>query len=202
MSITGIIYKITSPQTDKVYIGSTSNSIDKRFDQHKRGYTLYKSGKATYISSYEILKFDDAIIEVLEEGEFEDKKEMLMKERKHIEATSNNNVNKISPIKTKEEYKAFFKEYGKEYRKTNKESIKLYTKNYTVNNKDKRYKYAMDNKEKFSNHAKEVVNCECGSSITRRNKASHNKSKRHINYITIQNTINIKDSEVIINNGK
>ena len=53
----GYIYIIRSKQTDKVYIGSTVQSLKIRFSFHK----LQKD-----CSSVEILKYDDATIEVLE----------------------------------------------------------------------------------------------------------------------------------------
>ena len=176
MSIIGRIYKISSPQSEKIYIGSTIYSINNRLKQHKRAYKRYQDDKkGSHITSFELLMYDDVKIELLEENKFKDKNEMHTKERFYIEST-NNTVNKNRPIITKEELKVCYAENKKLYR--------------------------INNKEKINERANEKFNCDCGGKYCRSFRASHNKSKRHINYITIQNTINIKDSEVIINNGK
>ena len=60
------IYTIRSNNTDKFYIGSTYQPLSKRFYDHKRNYKKY-SGTNEYCSSFEILKFDDAYIEILED---------------------------------------------------------------------------------------------------------------------------------------
>ena len=176
MTITGRIYKISSPQIDKIYIGSTTKALSVRFIEHRSAFKRYqRHRKGNNISSFEILKYKDAIIELLEENEFEDKNKMHIKERFYIESAKNT-VNINRPLITKEEWKEQNISNGKLYR--------------------------IKNKEKINERANEKFNCDCGGKYCRSFRASHNKSKRHINYITIQNTINIKDSEVIINNGK
>ena len=60
------IYAIRSNKTDKFYIGSTYRPISKVLDEHKRNYIKY-SGIKDYCSSFEIIKFDDAFIEILED---------------------------------------------------------------------------------------------------------------------------------------
>ena len=54
MSHKGLIYKIVSKQTDKIYIGSTTKSLAVRLYYH------YKD--KTNITSKYILKYDDATI--------------------------------------------------------------------------------------------------------------------------------------------
>jgi hypothetical protein len=90
----GTIYKLTSPQTESVYVGSTTESIKSRMSKHKTNYKRYTNGKHNYVSSYEILKHNDAIIELLEQKEYKDKKEMFERERffmNSIENTVNKN---------------------------------------------------------------------------------------------------------------
>jgi hypothetical protein len=41
----GKIYKLTSSQTDKVYIGSTIRSLNVRFSNHKSHYKSWKKVK-------------------------------------------------------------------------------------------------------------------------------------------------------------
>ena len=59
----GKIYKITSFQTDDIYIGSTCNPyLSTRFSKHKNNYKSYLNGDFNYISSFEIMKYPDAKI--------------------------------------------------------------------------------------------------------------------------------------------
>ena len=89
----GRIYKLTSPQSELVYVGSTTASIKKRLSHHKTNYKRYTNGKHGYISSHEILKHGDANIELIEQKEYKDKKEMLERERFFMDSIENT-VNK------------------------------------------------------------------------------------------------------------
>jgi len=66
MAVIGYIYAIVSDMTDKVYIGSTKLSLNTRFSLHKSKLKLYNKGKYHYVTSYEILAFPDARIDLLE----------------------------------------------------------------------------------------------------------------------------------------
>ncbi len=173
MTITGRIYKILSLQTEKVYVGSTTKTLQQRFKQHRNAFKRYQQAGKGNISSFEILKFEDVMIELLEEKEFEDKNEMHIKERFYIESM-NNTVNKNRPLITKEEWKE-----------------------QNINNSKS---YKINNKEKVNAKAREKYVCNCGGKYTRSYKSDHNKSKRHINFITLNTTINIKHSDVNIIN--
>ena len=80
----GKIYIIKSEQTKKCYVGSTTKIIDNRLSQHKDAYKLYLNGKDTYRASYEIVKYDDAVIEVLENYKCETKAELRRREQDYI----------------------------------------------------------------------------------------------------------------------
>ena len=60
------IYTIRSHQTEKYYIGSTYQPLYKRFYEHKNNFRNFWITKK-YGSSYEILQYEDAYIEILEE---------------------------------------------------------------------------------------------------------------------------------------
>ena len=71
----GRIYKLTSPQTNQCYIGSTTRSLEQRLKEHNnKKCHQYKNGKTNYFSSHAIVKFDDARIELLEQKKYKDKK--------------------------------------------------------------------------------------------------------------------------------
>lgn len=61
----GKIYAIRSPQTNKIYIGSTTQSLRKRFSLHKcDNYNPKRNDKVC--TSKDIMDFEDAYIELLE----------------------------------------------------------------------------------------------------------------------------------------
>lgn len=61
-----LIYKLTDRKTDNMYIGRTSLPLKKRCSLHVSNYKRFKKGKASYCSSFEILKNDDWIAEMWE----------------------------------------------------------------------------------------------------------------------------------------
>ena len=100
--------------------------------------------------------------------------------------------NKIHVLEKQKEYRQTNKEKinekDKEYRQTNKERISERKKNHYQANKDKinekMKEHYQANKEKISETGKEKIICEiCNIEITRRSKAGHLKSQRHINNI-------------------
>lgn len=81
----GKIYKILSDNTDKIYIGSTINELQHRFKDHQRGFKKWKEdNEKGYCSSYEILKYNDARIELLEQYPCAEKYELISKENYHM----------------------------------------------------------------------------------------------------------------------
>ena len=71
----GKIYQIWSPNTDKVYIGSTVQPLHKRFHDHKTKLT----GKM-YTTAREVLKCGEAKIELIEDYPCEKKSELNRRE--------------------------------------------------------------------------------------------------------------------------
>jgi hypothetical protein len=138
----GKVYKLVSFQNDKVYVGSTCESLSLRKAKHKHDFKRYLLGNYNYVSSFEIVKYDDADIILLENCPCETKEELHARERFHIEAI-NNCVNRHMPNRKRpESYKL--------YRQANIEAIKQHknTKNdcsicsgkYTTSNKAHHYK--------------------------------------------------------------
>ena len=149
--IKGYIYTIRSHQTDKYYIGSTTQILCKRLQDHR---CRYKKNKK-YMTSFEIIKYNDHYIELLENYECSDKNELRKREgelqREHkdnivncrIECRSQkqyviDNKEKIS--KTLKQYNEKNKELLIERRKQkylkNREKIKKRSSEYRKNNKE------------------------------------------------------------------
>ena len=149
----GKIYKLVSFQTDKIYIGSTCEKLTVRKAKHKSDYKRFLDGKRCSITSFEILKYDDVDIILLEKCPCENKEELHRKERFYIENT-NNCVNKYIPTRT-----------DKEYYEDNREKIK---------------EYREQNKEKIQQQKKIKIICDCGSQINTSEKARHKRTKKHI----------------------
>ena len=62
------IYKLISPSNpDKIYVGSTCLALKIRFQNHKAFYSRCLKINSGYSTSFEILKFDDAQIELIKE---------------------------------------------------------------------------------------------------------------------------------------
>ena len=156
----GIIYKIVNNENDKIYIGSTCRYIRKRLWDHRKKYNQWIKNKSPYITSFEILKYENVDIVLLEKYPCKSKLELHTRERYHIE--NNNCVNKIIPTQT-----------DKEYRKKNKDKLNDYNKQYRLNNKNKCHE-----------HKNEKFKCDiCDGSYSRSNKSAHLKTKKHLNFV-------------------
>ena len=97
------IYKLTSTQTDKVYIGKTKQTLNTRFSNHKCYYKKWiNSDEETQkriksCTAFQVLKFDDCVIHVLESNINAD--QSTERERYWIESTENT-CNKNIPGRT------------------------------------------------------------------------------------------------------
>ena len=60
------IYKLTSSQTDQVYVGKCK-SLKDRFKSHKCDYKSWLEGRRDFRSSYFLTEYDDVKIEFIEE---------------------------------------------------------------------------------------------------------------------------------------
>ena len=72
------IYKIVSSLTDKIYIGSTKQKLEKRLSGHVSKYKAWsklKNNNLPYITSFDIVQLDDYEIELIETFTCETNKE-------------------------------------------------------------------------------------------------------------------------------
>jgi hypothetical protein len=97
----GMIYKLVSNHTDKVYVGSTTRPLRKRKWDHKNSYK--NSTKRSYYTAFEIAKYDDFDIILLEGYPCDSKQQLHARERYWIEQLDC--VNKTIPTRTHEEYR-------------------------------------------------------------------------------------------------
>ena len=146
---TGYIYVLKSNQSELIYVGSTRKTIQERFMRHKRHYREYLNNNMNYISSFELIKYDDCYIELIKEI-YCSKKQLMELENEEINKTKNC-VNIVQAIRSIEQKKLYhikydqqehIKQYQKQYIKTHKyyenhkEEMKIYNKQYYENHKE------------------------------------------------------------------
>ena len=204
----GKIYMITTNKIYEVYIGSTIQTLEERLSSHKSDYKRWLKGEERYCTSFEILQYDDCEILLVEDYPCETEKELRLKEGEYI--CEMDCVNKVIPGRSRKEYckeyyqknkeyhKEYYKEYYKEYKQRQevKEKLKIYSKEYYQKNKEKKKQYTIDNKEKLKAYHKEYFSnpeviekrnqkiiCICSGTYSKKNKAKHYKTRKHIQYI-------------------
>jgi len=198
----GYVYKICDNTNNNVYYGSTTLTLNKRLREHK----LQKRCSSKYI-----LKNNNYIMILVETIEFQDKKQLLIREKYYIQNYPC--INERLPITTyeerKEQMKKYYelnkeqinekhKEYDKEYYELNKDKKKEYYTKYYKANKEKYYKankekvkeYYEANKQQLNEKRKEKMTCDCGSIVRKCDIVRHKKTKRHLNYVNSINEVN------------
>jgi len=151
------IYVIRNHINDLVYIGSTTQSLSKRFSWHKASMN---TKKFQLYEAFEKLGIQNFYIELLEMYSCNCRDELHKKEGEYIRKYDSykNGYNSCVAGRTK-----------KEYREDNKEQIKEYKKDYYQDKKNK---------------INQKFNCElCGGKYTKSHKTQHLKTKKHLKYI-------------------
>ena len=88
----GKIYKIESQQTDKVYVGSTTEpTLARRLAKHRANYKSYLNGKFNFVSSFDILKYEESQIILIESYPCNNKDKLRARKQFHIK--NNNCIN-------------------------------------------------------------------------------------------------------------
>ena len=160
----GKIYKITSPNTDMIYIGSTIRTLHKRFIDH-RFETNHNKGN----SSANMFIWNDAKIQLIEHYPCNSKKELVLREQHYIDLYSDYCVNFMKAYQTEKQRKVYIKKYKqteksketqKKYIQTNIEKIKTKNKVYRQINKDKIRQshkiYEENNQDRLKQRRKEL----------------------------------------------
>lgn len=151
----GKIYTIRSHQTEKYYIGSTIQKyLSSRFNSHNDAYKQFLKGKYSTVTSYDIIKFGDAYIELLEAYPCNNNLELHKREGELIREHRANCVNKNIAGRMRKQYFDDNKDKMKEYYKTNINKIKENQHKYRMSNKDTRKEYYINNKEYFKEQTK------------------------------------------------
>lgn len=116
------IYKIYSPLTDMVYIGSTTDKLEKRMSKHK--YAFNHPRNENEYRSAQIFQAGGIANTIIEELEKTDRNNQFIREKYWIEQHPTN-INKHNPAPTEEEKQEAIKAnkiYRQEWAKAQRES--------------------------------------------------------------------------------
>jgi len=183
------IYVIRNHCNDFVYVGSTTQSLSKRFSWHKADMKKKNKQNIQIYKAYNELGMENFYIELLELYPCSCRDELNKKEGEYIRKfdSYNNGYNGCIAGRSNKEYREEEKEKIKKYYEDNKEKIK---DNYEKNKKDilnKRKVYRELNKQKIKLYDQErnkiKYSCECGGKYAKKNKKRHYKSKKHLDFI-------------------
>jgi hypothetical protein len=162
------IYRIYDNETGKCYYGSTCNTLERRLCQHEKGFKSYLNGNHGYVSSFEIIEKNNYNISLVENCDFNSRKQLRQRERFYIE--NNECVNQVIPCRT-----------SKEYFQKNKSHIYEKHREWCKNNNQK----LLEKKRQFNNQR---CICEiCGTEVNRGNLLRHKKSKKCLEHNNIIN---------------
>ena len=138
----GRIYKIVDNGYNKMYIGSTIQSLCNRMSEHRKRFNKYRNGQDTnYTSSFVIFEeygMDNCKIELIELFPCGSKEELHKQEGFHIK--SNDCVNRLVTGRTRHDWykdnKDVIQDKQRQYAMNHKEQIKEYKKKYFEEHKD------------------------------------------------------------------
>ena len=183
----GKIYSIRSHQTDKIYIGSTTQSLAVRFGGHKR---------QTACSSREIMKYDDAYIELIELFPCASKMELNLREGEIIRTRDcvNNNIAGRTQAEWREDNKEHKNQYAKQYYNDNKTVIAVQMKQYRETHTEEMKQYQQTHKKTSAGKKKQYDQthnkmrvCSCGNEYNDGNTYDRNKHYRSVHHIEFVN---------------
>lgn len=169
------IYCVKSPTINKIYVGSTTKRLlCMRWGCHKYDYRKWLETKNNrhYISVFEVMKNNDAFIELIKEYPCSSKEELEQEETKCV-LECKNAVNQQRPRRT-----------SKQWREDNKEIIKKKKKEYYYKNHERWLKYHIEygkkNKERKKEYdSKRVLCVACNKLYNRSSLNKHYKTQTH-----------------------
>lgn len=85
----GYIYKISSPQTEEVYIGSTTREIRFRLSEHRNKFKMYLDKRYGFTTSFNLIQHHDHVIEILATVQCADLNQLYLLEKQYIKMTPN-----------------------------------------------------------------------------------------------------------------
>ncbi len=189
----GKIYVITNDYNDDVYVGSTCDTLVKRFSSHKAAANVEKNKYKPLYKLINEIGFNRFRIQLIKNYPCEDQYQLRQEEGRFIREKGALNLyiagrDRKDYIKEYvKEHQNEIKEYKKEYSIEHKEHIKEKKKVYRQQNiemiKERDKKYRENNKE----YINESIMCCCGCFVSRRTISRHTKSKKHLELMEAKN---------------
>jgi hypothetical protein len=193
----GIVYQIYSDSyPDIIYVGSTINTLEKRWQNHKSDFKNKKRNGPVICQYFEKFGIDLFQIRVIKEYDVVDNNHLLVYEQLWIHKLKTINIVKNLFLRTKmiiqmqnklyyEENKESISEKHKLYMEENKEYFSEYQKLYRENNREYNKTYYENNREHIIERALMLYTCQCSpdKQLTHGNKARHERSKKHQKYL-------------------
>ena len=147
------IYKITTPHSEKCYVGKTTGTLGRRISAHKTEFWRWQDGMVAWCSSFGLLWLGDCSIELLEETEDKDAERDWIA---RLNCVNNRKLTGANPL-TKKLWYINNRELTKGRAKARREA----------------------NLESISARKKELVACErCGTKVTRAGIRQHERTKK------------------------
>ena len=99
--VDGKIYLLETPHCDKFYIGSTTVSLEERLSRHLKSFDDWLSSnfESVYLSSFELLKYGDYVIKLVEDCPQISGWDLELREQHHILLNYKDLVNIVIPGK-------------------------------------------------------------------------------------------------------
>ena len=141
--LNGKIYKIGSKDTNKIYIGSTTGSLDCRMYRHQQSYCLYLNNLGSKVYVFDLFDefgFENCYIELICDYPCDNAHELACEEGRHQMLNLYNIVNKNIAGRTVKQYyidkrESILKD-KKEYYKNNCQTRKAYQNSYNKRKKE------------------------------------------------------------------
>ena len=193
----GKIYKIMVSTEEEYlpYVGSTTKQyLSQRMEKHRSSYKRWKNSGKGFVSAFTLFEkfgIENCYIELIELCPCSCSDELRKKERELFDKLECCNKNK--PYASKEELKEYEKtrikdkeqisKIKKKYYEQNKDKINEKGKEYYEANKEviieKSKEYHEQNREQILEKWKEKYTCDCGSTLRKKEKTRHEKTKKH-----------------------
>ena len=202
----GKIYKIepVNGEEGDIYIGSTCKELlSQRMTAHRSDYKRWKEGVRSKVMSFDLFDkygIENCVIVLIELVDAKCKDELYAREQYYIKSLKC--VNKYIPLRTPKEYRLENKDNEmlrhhdyyinqidkiKAYNEAHKESKKMYNAVYCQEHKEEislqKSSYHKENKDKINLRRRAPYVCICSSEITKAEKARHEKTIKHQNFL-------------------
>ena len=171
----GKIYVIKFTDNENlIYVGSSIQSLNERFRQHKKDYNTQRTSLHKLIKDEYDGKFDECYIELLQNYPCQSKKELEIREGKVIQEMIQNNkdlINKNIAGRPRAERliadREKILERQKQYRYNNIEKVKEADHKKYIKNKDTRIEqaktYYIQHLEEIKKRTSTKIQCDCGA---------------------------------------